>query len=198
MPSGATRAERLHRQKLHLILAPAGREASTISDDLEMSEPTSVESSSLVPRIPASAGALIFNHAGRLLVLKPNYKKGWTIPGGQIDASGESPWEACRREVHEECGLEVHRGRLVCVDFLRPRPSRPGGARFLFDCGPLPDLQLSSIQLQDDEIDEHRFVVMAQAAELLSGPVRRRVLAGVGSKRCKYLEDGRPVPGVAS
>ena len=163
-----------------------------------MSAPVSVESLSLVPRIPASAGALIFNQAGRLLVLKPNYKKGWTIPGGQIDATGESPWEACQREVREECGLEVLRGRLVCVDFLRPRPNRPGGARFLFDCGTLADLQLSTIKLQDDEIEEHRFVVMQEAAELLSGPVRRRVMAGVGSQRCRYLEDGRPVPSVNS
>jgi 8-oxo-dGTP diphosphatase len=37
-----------------------------------------------LPRIPASAGALIFDAAGRLLILKPTYKKGWTIPGGQI------------------------------------------------------------------------------------------------------------------
>ncbi len=87
-------------------------------------EPTPHE----VPRIPASAGALIFDGAGRLLILKPNYKKGWTLPGGQIDPTGESPWEACRRETQEECGLEVERGRLLCVDFLRPkaRPRRRG------------------------------------------------------------------------
>jgi hypothetical protein len=41
-----------------------------------------------VQRIPASVGTLIFDPAGRLLVLKPNYKKGWTIPGGQIEPDG--------------------------------------------------------------------------------------------------------------
>lgn len=71
-----------------------------------------------VPRIPASAGALIFDEDGRLLILKPSYKKGWTIPGGQIEADGESPWAACQREAREECGLDVSRGRLVCVDYL--------------------------------------------------------------------------------
>src|ERR1700745_1947556 len=90
-----------------------------------------------VPRIPASAGALIFDATGRLLILKPGYKKGWTIPGGQVEPDGESPWEACRRETREECGLEVSEGRLVCVDFLRPREGRAGGVRFLFDCGTL-------------------------------------------------------------
>ena len=86
------------------------------------------------PRIPASAGALVWDRKGRLLILKPTYKSGWTIPGGEVEADGETPWEACRRETHEECGLDLRNGRLVCVDFLRPRPGRPGGMRFLFDC----------------------------------------------------------------
>ncbi len=150
------------------------------------------------PRIPASAGALIFDKAGRLLILKPNYKAGWTIPGGQIEETGESPWGGCRRETFEECGLDVGRGRLVCVDFLRPRPDRPGGVRFLFDCGPFSDEQLSRIVIDHDEIDEHRFAPLAEAGSLLSGPVRRRVLAAVGRKHCVYLEDGRRVKGVAS
>jgi ADP-ribose pyrophosphatase YjhB (NUDIX family) len=151
-----------------------------------------------VPRIPASAGALIFDAAARLLLLKPNYKRGWTIPGGQVDANGESPWEACRRETLEECGLEVDHGRLVCVDFLRPKPSRPGGVRFLFDCGEFTDQQLAAIRLDAEEIDAYRFAELADAATLLSGPLRRRVKRGVGARRCVYLEDGRIVSGVVS
>ena len=150
----------------------------------------------VVPRIAASAGALIFDGVGLLLILKPTYKKGWTIPGGQIEANGESPWEACRRETREECGLIVAHGRLVCVDFLRPKPGRLGGVRFLFDCGPFTDRQLSAIRLQAGEIEEHRFAELAEARLLLSGPIRRRVAAAVGATRCIYLEDGRPVPEV--
>lgn len=149
-----------------------------------------------LPRVPASAGALIFDTTGQLLILKPNYKKGWTIPGGQIDSNGESPWEACQRETREECGLEVARGRLVCVDFRRPRPNRPGGLRFLFHCGTFVDRELQAITLQADEIDEHRLVAVAEAIKLLSGPIRRRVAAAMGADRCVYLEDGRPVSGI--
>jgi ADP-ribose pyrophosphatase YjhB (NUDIX family) len=151
----------------------------------------------VVPRIPASAGALIFDHAGRLLVLKPTYKSGWTVPGGQMEDGGETPWEACRREVHEESGLIVEAGRLACVDFLRPRPDRPGGMRFLFDCGALDDETLSAIVVQEDEISEYRFEEPGAALELLSGPLRRRVRAGVGASCTVYLEDGQPVAGVA-
>jgi ADP-ribose pyrophosphatase YjhB (NUDIX family) len=149
-----------------------------------------------VPRIPASASALIFDPSGRLLILKPTYKKGWTLPGGQLDTGGESPWEACRRETLEECGLRIERARLVCVDFLRPKPGRAGGVRFLFDCGALPDEQLATVSVQAEEIAAHRVLDVSAALGLLSGPLRRRVGAARGAERCVYLQEGRPVPGV--
>lgn len=163
-----------------------------------MVEPDGGESIRAIPRIPASAGALIFDKSGRLLILKPSYKAGWTIPGGQIEEIGESPWEGCRRETFEECGLEIERGRLACVDFLRPRPGRDGGVRFLFNCGAFRAKQLAGIRIDEAEIDDHRIVTVAEAAALLSGPVRRRVLATVGRMRCVYLEEGRRVKGVRS
>lgn len=154
-----------------------------------------------LPAIPASAGALIFDRKGRLLILKPTYKSGWTIPGGVMEADGETPWEACRREVREECGLEVRGGRLACVDFRRPRPGRPGGMRFLFDCGALDNAALAAVVLQAEEISEHRLARLYTALPLLSGPIRRRVRAacaagGGGAGATVYLEEGRPVPEV--
>jgi 8-oxo-dGTP diphosphatase len=178
------------------VVVGGGPIAAAFSDDRAVVDDVVEQVSHEVPRIPASAGALIFDQAGRLLILKPNYKKGWTVPGGQLESDGESPWEACRRETREECGLEVEHGRLVCVDFLRPKPKRPGGVRFLFHCGVLSDRELSAIKLQDGEIDAHRFVARAEAMTLLSGPLRRRLSASAGTERCVYLEDGRPVPTV--
>jgi 8-oxo-dGTP diphosphatase len=60
-----------------------------------------------LPAVPASAGALIFDRAERLLILKPTYKTGWTIPGGVMEADGETPWDACRRCVYLENGRRV-------------------------------------------------------------------------------------------
>ena len=148
------------------------------------------------PGIPVSAGALIFDRAGRLLILKPTYKSGWTIPGGVMEADGETPWDACRREVLEECGVEVRRGRLACMDFRRPRPGRTGGVRFLFDCGQVSDQALAGIVLQPEEISEYRLAPLADALDLLRRPIRRRVRAATSRRRLVYLEDGRPVPGV--
>jgi 8-oxo-dGTP diphosphatase len=155
-----------------------------------------------LPAVPASAGALIFDHRGRLLILRPTYKSGWTIPGGVMEADGETPWQACQREVSEECGIDVTSGRLACVDFRPPRQGRAGGIRFLFDCGELDDGVLSAIMLQSEELTEHRLVPVRDALALLRKPIRRRVRAvrtPDGRTRlphCVYLENGRPVSAV--
>ena len=151
-----------------------------------------------LPAIPVSAGALIFDRAGRLLILKPTYKTGWTIPGGVMEADGETPWEACRREVREECAIELRRGRLAAMDFRRQRPGNPGGIRFLFDCGRVGDEILAGVVVQPEEISEYRLAPLREALGLLRGPIRRRVRAATRAKRLVYLEDGRPVPGVGA
>jgi 8-oxo-dGTP diphosphatase len=149
-----------------------------------------------LPAIPVSAGALIFDREGRLLILKPTYKSGWTIPGGVMEADGETPWDACRREVREECGIEVRSGRLACTDFRPSRPGHPGGIRFLFDCGPFDDVTLAAITVQPDEIAEHALVPLDTALALLRPPIRRRVHAVSEHRDFVYLEDGRPVSGI--
>jgi 8-oxo-dGTP diphosphatase len=161
---------------------------------------TAPEDGQQLPAIPASAGAMIFDLAGRLLILKPVYKSGWTIPGGVME-TGETPWSACQREVREETGLVVRRGRLACVDFRPPRPGKPGGLRFLFDCGALPEESLAAIALQPEEISTYRIEPLPTALDLLRKPIRRRVSVatgsgGPGSGGLCYLENGRPVPGV--
>jgi 8-oxo-dGTP pyrophosphatase MutT (NUDIX family) len=154
------------------------------------------EDDASLPAIPVSAGALIWDRAGRLLILKPTYKSGWTIPGGVMEADGETPWEACRREVAEECGLQAGSGRLACMDFRRPRPGNPGGIRYLFDCGAFSDADLAGIVVQPEEISEYRLAELSTALTLLRKPIRRRVRAAARGRRPCYLEDGRPVPAV--
>ncbi|HEY6472906.1 MAG TPA: NUDIX hydrolase [Acidimicrobiales bacterium] len=148
----------------------------------------------VLPRIPASAGGLIFDGSGRLLIVNPTYKKHWTIPGGIMEADGETPWEGCRREVREEVGLDVTAGHLAAVDFLRPRAKDAGGMRFLFDCGVMSDEELAGITLQEEELSEYRLAEVPEALEILSGPLRRRVgeALKVGPGECVYLEDGLP------
>lgn len=148
------------------------------------------------PEIPVSAGAIILDDVGRLLVLRPGYKEGWTIPGGIMEAGGETPWEACRREVLEEVGLVVDEGRLVCVDTRPAHDGRKLGLRFLFHCGALRPEHAAGITLDRMEIEDYRFAPIDEALTLLRKPVRRRVRRGLAARHCVYLENGRPVEGV--
>ena len=90
--------------------------------------------------------------------------------GGQIDPTGESPWDACRREAREECGLELQRGRLASVDFRSQGPKRPGGVRFLFDCGEFSDEEsefLQALQVQFDIPDDVAESLVNEAIDAL-------------------------------
>ena len=78
------------------------------------------------------------------------------------------------------------------------REGNPGGIRFLFDCGSLPDSALTGIVLQAEEISDSRWYRCARLSQLLRKPIRRRVRAvrtRSGAPRnhpLVYLENGRP------
>ena len=66
------------------------------------------------PRFAVTAGAVILDNAGRVLLLKHRFRPGtgWGMPGGFMQ-EGEQPEEALRRELREEVGLEVENLELL-------------------------------------------------------------------------------------
>ena len=74
-------------------------------------------------RFTVTAGGLIFNDAGEILLLKHRFRagSGWGLPGGFIEA-GEQPIDALRRELCEEIGLELKDIQIFGVrSFKKPR-----------------------------------------------------------------------------
>ena len=71
------------------------------------------------PRFTVTAGAVITDEGGRVLLLRHVLRRGsgWGIPGGFLNA-GEQPEEAIRREVSEETGLELDGVELAFVRSL--------------------------------------------------------------------------------
>jgi 8-oxo-dGTP diphosphatase len=71
-------------------------------------------------RFSATAGAVVVNDQGRLLLLKHVFRagSGWGIPGGFVKP-GEQPEEAVRRELREEVGLELTQVELALVRTLK-------------------------------------------------------------------------------
>jgi len=147
-------------------------------------------------KLQVSAGGVAFRKRGRqteIALISVGDDARWQLPKGLVD-SGESTEAAAVREVREETGIDVREGRLVCMDFRRPRPGHPGGIRFLFRCGPIGGKHLATIVVQREEIAEYQMLALPDALPLLRPPIRRRVRAASSGRGLVYLEDGRPVP----
>ncbi|SES05604.1 ADP-ribose pyrophosphatase YjhB, NUDIX family [Lentzea xinjiangensis] len=140
-------------------------------------------------RALSAAGALFLDQAGRVLLVEPTYRPQWEIPGGAVER-GETPGEACRREVEEELGLVITPGRLLVVDWA----PRDGEDRvlFVFDGGTLTEHD--HLRLPADELRSYEFVPPEEAARRLVPRLARRVaqaLAALASGETRYLEHGR-------
>ncbi|MDQ1728532.1 MAG: hypothetical protein QOD33_657 [Pyrinomonadaceae bacterium] len=75
------------------------------------------------PQFAVSAGAVISDERGRVLLLKHRFRagSGWGMPGGFLE-KGEQPEAGLRRELREEIGLEVTQLKLLAVRaFRKPR-----------------------------------------------------------------------------
>ncbi|MGL5824483.1 MAG: NUDIX domain-containing protein [Nocardioides sp.] len=143
------------------------------------------------PRV--AAGALFFDEQGQLLLVKPTYKEGWEIPGGYVEA-GETPIEACEREVTEELGLTRKVERLLVVDWA-PADNEGDKLLFVFDGGILIADELSAISLPPDELE--RFGLHPQSAlkGLMIDRLAKRVATALdvrGRGDMAYLEHGTP------
>lgn len=139
-----------------------------------------------LPRVLAGAGVIFRDAEGRLLLVEPNYRDTWLLPGGTVESDrGESPRRAARRETAEEIGLDVAPGALLAVDWVRGT-GRPPLVSYLYDGGVLDAGRLAAIRLQQEELLSWRLVHWDEAQTLVNRELALRIGAAL-----KALADGR-------
>ncbi|MFI2203198.1 NUDIX domain-containing protein [Streptomyces sp. NPDC020192] len=132
-----------------------------------------------LPRVLAGAAALFRDAEGRVLLVEPNYREGWALPGGTIESDdGETPREGARRETLEEIGLDRELGRLLAVDWVRGE-ARPPLVAYLYDGGVLTESDLKAVRLQEEELLSWRLVPREEITDHLPGALGRRVLTAL-------------------
>lgn len=133
-----------------------------------------------LPTAFLAASGLVTDQAGRVLIVDPNYREDWTLPGGVVE-DGEPPHLACEREVAEEVGLHLTAGTLLAVQWSAPSGTRPKPfLALVFDCGTVsPD---STITLQESELDDYAFVAPEEAVGLLFPPIAPRLSAALRAR----------------
>jgi 8-oxo-dGTP diphosphatase len=133
-----------------------------------------------LPVLYAAAAALITDPAGRVLLVKPNYRDHWTLPGG-ICEHAEPPHAACAREVREELGLDLPIGRLLVIDWAPPDGERPNPImHFVFDGGTLAGP--AGIVLQQEELDDYQFTDPAAVTAYLPPFIAPRIPAALTAR----------------
>lgn len=138
-----------------------------------------------------AAGVLLFDEAGRVLLVNPTYKPGWEIPGGYLHP-GETPSEGAARELKEELGLTTPIGRLLVADWA-PHPSEGDKLLFVFDGGLITDVDRAQITPDGVEIGGYAFYEEDQLDAVLIPRLARRIHAAFAARadeKTVYLEHG--------
>jgi len=151
-----------HLGELRRVLEQNGLDLKPAGDNFEETHPPL-----------ATVGALIFDSAGRVLMIRTHkWSNLWGIPGGKIKW-GEPSEAALRREIQEETGLKVMDIEFVLVQDCIHSKEFYRDAHFVLlnytcRCAGEPRVILN------DEARESRWVTMAEACRLpLNAPTRK-------------------------
>ncbi|QIS24753.1 NUDIX domain-containing protein [Nocardia terpenica] len=155
------------------------------------------EGNATQPRKRVGADALVFDPHGRILLVDPNYKPDWDLPGGMAEAN-EPPDAAVCRELAEELGLHIATPavKMLCLDWVSPHGPWDDSLMFIFDAGILDAHQVTTLQITDHELDAFEFCTTEQATERLRPYVWSRVGAALHARetnRTAYLHDGKEI-----
>lgn len=147
------------------------------------------------PKKRIACGVIFFNTKKEILIAKPTYKSGWTLPGGIVEKS-ESPLQGAKRETLEEIGLSRTPQKLLCIDHKYDAVKSDDSFQLIFFGGVLRVKEIKKIKLQREELSAYQFVNANRAATLLRPNIGNRTahaLRALEKKTVLYLENGKPV-----
>lgn len=130
-----------------------------------------------------SVSVLIRDDAGRFLLMREARTGRWQTIGGMVDPD-ESPWDAARREAHEESGLTVElQGVRAVLGGPGYRVHYPNGdlcsyVATVFDAVVVPDSPVGETDV--DEVAELRWLRPDEIAALDLDPLNDHLLRDCG------------------
>jgi phosphoglycolate phosphatase-like HAD superfamily hydrolase/ADP-ribose pyrophosphatase YjhB (NUDIX family) len=178
--TGYNRLEQLRASEPDLIVEHLG-ELREIFEGNGFKLERRVNGYELAPHPISTVGALVFNAAGEVLMIRTQKWSGlWGIPGGKIKW-GESSEAALRRELKEETNLDIDDIRFVLVQDCIHSNEFYRDAHFLLlnytcRCAGPPDVRLN------DEAQEFRWVKPDDAMKMELNTPTRVLLEAVTSK----------------
>ena len=149
------------------------------------------------PRKRVGADAILRDDRGRVLLVDPDYKPDWDLPGGMIEAN-EPPLDGLLRELKEELSLQLTPSHLTlaCVDWVSPHGPWDDSLMFIFDGGLLDPDQIARLQPDHNELRRCAFLAPEEARQRLRPYVWLRLQAALKaaeSGAVAYLHDGRQI-----
>ncbi|MFE6490714.1 NUDIX domain-containing protein [Streptomyces sp. NPDC057748] len=182
---------------------PAHGDAAAVPEQPNMSQEEYARSRHAVW---LGTAALVTDELGRVLLVKPTYRRQWLLPGGGAEP-GEGPGQVFLREVHEEIGLLRKPGRVLAVNWVAPgHPDVaadlpfPGEVRYVLDGGTLTEQDIAALRLPSDELHGYEFLDSRAAAERMIPVDAQSMLAALRARlsgTTAHLDGGRhvgPVP----
>ena len=129
------------------------------------------------PAMPVDAVSVLQDPEERILIVKPNYKPGWALPGGCREED-EAPLDSLRREVKEEVSvhLEASQLKLAGVRYVAARNGRRAYVQLIF-VGRLSAGQVEGIRLQQEELSDYAFVPKSELAAYAEAPRLQAIVA---------------------
>jgi 8-oxo-dGTP pyrophosphatase MutT (NUDIX family) len=116
-----------------------------------------------LPKKKVAVKVILKSDRGNILLVKPDYKDTWQMPGGGVEEF-EDPKLAAARETEEETGVKIETSDLRLIDSIFK--AKEDYLFLLFECTKLLP-EDADYSVEDEEIEDYKFISPAEVANLL-------------------------------